>query len=168
MLVDAKALVREVDCLLKEVESLVERLGHGFEDARKKVEALEAMRRGFSAFGNSEVVAVLSTQMEPLRERVQRIDRKLRASLGDALIGDPSLRDPSLRDPSLRDNVPAGTKMASASAAAPAPLAPGAPRGNAANGSTAVNGSTHGAAHAEPSLAPARATSPPDASTISA
>ncbi|HKD99982.1 MAG TPA: hypothetical protein VKE69_03155, partial [Planctomycetota bacterium] len=84
MLPDAHALVREVDCLLKEVESLVERLGRGFEDARAKVEALDLMRRGYAAFGTQDVSTLLAASVEPMKERVARIDARLRASLGGA------------------------------------------------------------------------------------
>ncbi len=81
MIPDANVLVQDVDRLLKEVESLVERLGPGVEEVRRKVEALEWMRRGCSAFGVSDVVGVVSDHIAPMRERVAKIEDKLRASL---------------------------------------------------------------------------------------
>lgn len=81
MLPDPNTLVRDVDCHLREMESLVERLVPGMAEARKKVEALEYMRRACEAFGNQDGFVVLTREVEPMRERVRRLEERLRAIL---------------------------------------------------------------------------------------
>lgn len=102
MLPDPNALVREVDCHLREVESLVERIVPGVENARKKVEALEWMRRACEAFGESETLTALSQHVEPMRERVRKLELRLRAALHGASLQGASLQGTSLQGTSLQ------------------------------------------------------------------
>ncbi|MFN0207301.1 MAG: hypothetical protein ACKVS6_13430 [Planctomycetota bacterium] len=81
MLPDANALVREVDCHLREVESLIERCVPAVEEAKKKVDGLELMRRACEAFGSTDSIVILSQHAGPMRERVAKLEGKLRSAL---------------------------------------------------------------------------------------
>ncbi|MBL8692734.1 MAG: hypothetical protein JNJ88_01415 [Planctomycetes bacterium] len=110
MMSDPQSFVRDVECLLREVESLVERLAPGLEEARRKVEALEWMRRSFGAFDQGEVVDALAPHVDGMRERIHRTEARLRAAMAASICGEsprgatPTAPSPRAEEPRSPDS----------------------------------------------------------------
>lgn len=81
MFPDPKLIVRDVECLMREVESLVERLDPSLREIERKVAALEGLRWGLEVFGASDALTELGGESAALRARVKAVSERLRAAL---------------------------------------------------------------------------------------
>jgi hypothetical protein len=159
------ALVREVDCHLRETESLLQRCIPAVEEAKKRVDGLDWMRRACEALGSADSLQILTEHVGPMRDRLQRLEGALRETL-QRLAGSDAPRGSTTLPPPRSEMVAPAREPGTPSPSPASVDATGEPADPAVHNGTHADGPTGRIAPLQrnvtkPFVAPA-AVAPPD------